>query len=64
MICMPDSLLLGVTSDDSVNVTSGQVVAAAVKLPLELMTGDCGLSAKDAISNLLSTGFWLGEVLG
>ena len=64
MICMPGSLLLAVTSDDSVNVASGQVVAATMKLPLELMTGDCGLSSEDAIGNLLSTRFWLSEVLG
>lgn len=62
MICMPDSLLLTVTSDDSVNVTSGQLMPATMKFPLELMTGDRGLSAEDSIGNLLSAGVRLSEV--
>ena len=62
MICMPDSLLLTVTSDDSVNVTSGQLMPATMKFPLELMTGDRGLSAEDSIGNLLSGGVRLSEV--
>ena len=48
MICMPDSLLLTVTSDDSVDVTSGPAHARVDEVPLELMTGD-GLSAEDSI---------------
>ena len=62
MICMPDSLLLTVTSDDSVNVTSGQLMPATMKFPLELMTGDRGLPAEDSIGNLLSAGVRLSEV--
>ena len=62
MICMPDSLLLTVTSDDPVNVTSGQLMPATMKFPLELMTGDRGLSAEDSIGNLLSAGVRLSEV--
>ena len=62
MICMPGSLLLAVTSDDSVNVTSGQLMPATMKFPLELMTGDRGLSAEDSIGNLLSAGVRLSEV--
>jgi len=39
-------------------------MAATMKLPLQLMTGNGGLSAEDGIGNLLSTGCWLSEVLG
>ena len=62
MICMPDSLLLTVTSDDSVNVTSGQLMPATMKFSLELMTGDRGLSAENSVGNLLSAGVRLSEV--
>ena len=35
---------------------------ATMKFPLELMTGDRGLSAEDSIGNLLSAGVRLSEV--